>query len=77
VPSCGLFSFYLFTLFDFEVMVFVLSYYILFCYIMLYYLLEACSFLMRDREGMDLDERAGWDGTGRSRGKGTCNQDIL
>jgi hypothetical protein len=28
------------------------------------YLLEACSFLMRDRKGLDLEGRGGWEDLG-------------
>lgn len=35
------------------------------------YILEAYTFLMRDRKGMHPDVRGG---TGRRRGRGNCNQ---
>lgn len=38
--------------------------------------LEAYSFLMKDRKGVDLNEGR-WKGTRMSRGKGNCNQEIF
>ena len=47
VPYLGLFSCSLFALSNFNMMVFV----------MFSYLLEACSFLMRDKKGVDPEQR--------------------
>jgi len=41
-----------------------LSYYTLLRYVLIY-LLEVCSFLMRDRKGVDLDGKGGGEGLGR------------
>ena len=41
-----------------------------------YYHLEACSFLIRDRNGVDLEGREGGRNWEECR-EGNCNQDIL
>ena len=59
VPLLGLFPFCWFALSSFNVMVFVLS----FIFVMFgHSRLEVCSFLMRDRKGVDPDESGGGEG---------------
>lgn len=51
---------------------------LIFCFVMSgRYLLEACSFFMRNRKGVDTGETRGWGESGTSRGRGNDNQGIL
>lgn len=91
VSSFGLFSFCWFALSSLDVMLIVilcyvmLRYvtlrYVMLCYVLLCFLilLEAWSFLMRDRKRADLKERGGGKerGTGRSGGRGHYHLDIV
>jgi hypothetical protein len=66
--------FLLFVLSDSYVIVFLLLYFFKY---FINYPLEACSFKMRGRKGMDRDERGGGGGPERGRGRRNCNLRIL
>ena len=76
MPSLGVFSFCWLVFPNFDMIVLVFSWYILFL-IFYYYLLEAYSFLMRGREGVNPVGRGGEEELGGVEGgKGDHNQDI-
>lgn len=75
IPSLGVFSFCCLVFPNFDIIVLVFSYYILF--LIFYYLLEAYSFLIRNREGINPVGRGGEEELGGVEGgKGDHNQDI-
>ena len=65
----GLFSFSWLALSNFDVMFVVLSYFVMVCC----YLLEACSFLVRHRKGVDLDGRGSGEELGEIEGGETVS----
>lgn len=78
MSAFGLFSFCRDVFSSLDMMWWVLPYVTVFCFALFGgYLLGACSFLLKDRKGVDLGGEERWEGPWRSGGRGSCNQDIL
>lgn len=76
VPVFCVFSVILFLLVICFVLLWCASFHFIWFYLYFYYTLEACLLPMREKKGVDPDGRKGQDRTGKSRGRGSCDQAI-